>query len=177
MATRIKKMIVPATLCLMAAAFMLRGKEEKKSLQITTETTGKDNIMPEDVKKEVATSELITTKTGLQYTVMHKPEAGAKSPMKGTKITAHYTGYLYDATKADKKGKKFDSSVDRNQPFQFVLGIGQVIRGWDEALSDMKEGEKRCLILPADLAYGSRGAGASIPPNATLVFEVELVKA
>ena len=87
---------------------------------------------------------------------------------KGKKIKAHYTGKLVN-------GRVFDSSVQRGQPFEFTVGIGQVIPGWDEALSDMSKGEKRVLIIPPNLGYGARGAGGVIPPNATLVFEVEMV--
>jgi FKBP-type peptidyl-prolyl cis-trans isomerase FkpA len=90
-------------------------------------------------------------------------------------ISVHYTGWLHDPSKPDGKGKKFDSSVDRGEPFDFHLGGGQVIRGWDEGVKGMKVGGKRTLIIPPEMGYGSRGAGGVIPPNATLVFDVELV--
>jgi FKBP-type peptidyl-prolyl cis-trans isomerase FkpA len=93
----------------------------------------------------------------------------------GANVTVHYTGWLYDATKADKRGKKFDSSKDRDDPFQFGLGKGQVIKGWDEGVAGMKVGGTRILTIPAAMGYGARGAGGVIPPNATLVFEVELL--
>jgi FKBP-type peptidyl-prolyl cis-trans isomerase FkpA len=97
-------------------------------------------------------------------------EAGA-----GRQVTVHYTGWLYDQAKADHKGKKFDSSRDHGEPFQFRLGAGQVIRGWDEGVAGMKVGGKRTLIIPPNMGYGSRGAGSDIPPNSTLLFEVELL--
>lgn len=93
----------------------------------------------------------------------------------GTTVTVHYTGWLYDAAKADKRGKKFDSSKDRGEPFQFRLGVGQVIKGWDEGFAGMKVGGTRVLTIPAAMGYGARGAGGVIPPNATLVFEVDLL--
>ena len=93
----------------------------------------------------------------------------------GFNVTVHYTGWLYDPSKPDGKGKKFDSSVDRQDPFVFYLGGGQVIRGWDEGFAGMKVGGKRTLIIPPDYGYGARGAGGVIPPNATLIFEVELL--
>ena len=97
-------------------------------------------------------------------------EAGA-----GRQVTVHYTGWLYDQAKADHKGKKFDSSRDHGEPFQFRLGAGQVIRGWDEGVAGMKVGGRRTLTIPPQMGYGSRGAGNDIPPNATLLFEVELL--
>jgi FKBP-type peptidyl-prolyl cis-trans isomerase FkpA len=93
----------------------------------------------------------------------------------GFNVSVHYTGWLYDEKAADHKGKKFDSSVDRGQPFKFDLGAGQVIQGWDEGFAGMKIGGKRTLIIPSEMGYGARGAGGVIPPNATLVFDVELL--
>jgi FKBP-type peptidyl-prolyl cis-trans isomerase FkpA len=93
----------------------------------------------------------------------------------GFNVTVHYTGWLYDANAEGFKGKKFDSSVDRGQTFNFFLGGGQVIQGWDEGFAGMKIGGKRTLIIPSEMGYGERGAGGVIPPNATLVFDVELL--
>ena len=87
----------------------------------------------------------------------------------------HYTGWLYDDSVSDKRGNKFDSSRDRNEHFRFPLGAGRVIKGWDQGVQGMHVGEVRQLTIPPDMAYGARGAGNLIPPNATLVFEVELV--
>ena len=93
----------------------------------------------------------------------------------GTNVTVHYTGWLYDPTAADGHGQKFDSSVDRGEPFVFFLGGGQVIQGWDEGVAGMTVVGKSTLILPPELGYGASGAGGVIPPNATLVFDVELL--
>ena len=93
----------------------------------------------------------------------------------GAVAVVHYTGWLYEASATDHKGKKFDSSVDRNEPFRFQLGAGQVIKGWDQGVQGMKVGGKRRLTIPAALAYGEAGAGGVIPPGATLVFDVELL--
>ncbi|HBF12902.1 MAG TPA: peptidylprolyl isomerase [Deltaproteobacteria bacterium] len=113
---------------------------------------------------------MVTTPTGLKYDDV-KPGTGTEA-LKGKTVSVHYTGWL-DAN--GQKGTKFDSSVDRGQPFQFFLGGGQVIAGWDEGVAGMKVGGKRTLIIPANLGYGARGAGSVIPPNATLIFEVELL--
>ncbi len=116
--------------------------------------------------------ETITTASGLSYI---DTEAGDGAEAKaGQNATVHYTGWLYQN---GEKGDKFDSSVDRGQPFSFPLGAGRVIRGWDEGVAGMKPGGKRTLIIPPALGYGAQGAGGVIPPNATLIFEVELIEA
>ena len=113
---------------------------------------------------------MITTPSGLQYEdTVTGTGAVAQS---GQRVVVHYTGWLYVN---GKKGAKFDSSKDRNDPFDFNLGAGEVIRGWDEGVAGMKVGGKRTLVIPAALGYGSRGAGGAIPPNATLLFDVELL--
>jgi FKBP-type peptidyl-prolyl cis-trans isomerase FkpA len=94
---------------------------------------------------------------------------------KGMTVRVHYTGWLYDAAAADRRGRKFDSSRDGNSPFEFRLGAGEVISGWDEGVAGMKVGGTRVLTIPPAMGYGARGAGGVIPPNATLVFEVELL--
>ena len=106
------------------------------------------------------------TASGLKY--IDLKEGNGPSPKKGQSVLVHYTGWL-------ENGTKFDSSVDRNEPFPFRIGEGQVIQGWDEGVLSMKMGGKRRLIIPPKLGYGARGAGGVIPPNATLIFEVELL--
>ena len=109
----------------------------------------------------------VTTASGLKY--IDVVVGTGREAAKGNLATVHYTGWLTN-------GKKFDSSVDRRDPFSFPLGAGQVIRGWDEGVAGMKVGGKRKLTIPPDLGYGARGAGGVIPPNATLVFDVELLE-
>jgi FKBP-type peptidyl-prolyl cis-trans isomerase len=103
-----------------------------------------------------------------------KPGSGAEATA-GKNVAVHYTGWLYNQGAAGNKGAKFDSSRDRGQPFTFRLGAGQVIRGWDEGVAGMKVGGSRTLVIPPAMAYGQRGFPGAIPPNATLVFDVELV--
>jgi FKBP-type peptidyl-prolyl cis-trans isomerase FkpA len=114
---------------------------------------------------------LTTTETGLQYEELSIGEG--ETATAGQKVSVHYTGWLHNED--GSAGKKFDSSKDRNQPFKFDLGAGHVIRGWDEGVQGMKVGGSRKLIIPSELGYGARGAGGVIPPNATLIFEVELL--
>jgi peptidylprolyl isomerase len=108
--------------------------------------------------------------SGLQYE--DTKEGDGASPKAGQTCVMHYTGWLFVN---EAKGKKFDSSLDRGQPFEFQIGRGMVIKGWDEGVAAMKVGGKRTLLIPAELGYGVRGAGGVIPPNATLLFEVELL--
>ncbi len=110
------------------------------------------------------------TGSGLQ--VIDTLVGAGTTPKTGQTCVMHYTGWLYEE---GAKGQKFDSSVDRGQPFEFQIGTGQVIKGWDEGVATMKVGGKRTLIIPPELGYGARGAGSAIPPNATLLFEVELL--
>ena len=122
-------------------------------------------VMPAAVAGETT-----TTSSGLKIT--DTVVGTGATPKTGQTCVMHYTGWLYED---GKKGTKFDSSVDRGQPFEFAIGTGQVIGGWDEGVATMKVGGKRTLIIPAALGYGARGAGGVIPPNATLMFDVELL--
>jgi FKBP-type peptidyl-prolyl cis-trans isomerase len=120
----------------------------------------------ENQDMSVIDGDMITTETGLQYVITQEGDGAVAES--GQNVSVHYTGTLTDGT-------VFDSSVERNEPFQFPLGTGAVIAGWDEGVAGMKIGEKRILTIPSDLAYGETGAGGIIPPGATLIFEVELL--
>src|SRR5271166_2122904 len=122
-------------------------------------------------RSDAANNQVIEMPDGLKYTDT-KTGDGATATS-GNKVSVHYTGWL---SKDGAKGKKFDSSVDRGQPFQFTLGAHQVIAGWDEGVAGMKVGGARTLTIPPELGYGARGAGGAIPPNATLIFDVELLQ-
>jgi peptidylprolyl isomerase len=117
-----------------------------------------------------AQENIVTTPSGLKIEDTKVGEGA--SPSTGQICVMHYTGWLYEN---GQKGRKFDSSLDRGQPFEFPIGMGRVIKGWDEGVASMKIGGKRTLIIPPELGYGARGAGGVIPPNATLIFDVELL--
>ncbi|BAZ40669.1 FKBP-type peptidyl-prolyl cis-trans isomerase [Calothrix sp. NIES-4101] len=129
-------------------------------------TTISPTASPTTTTTPSSSAKPVTTPSGLKYVDL-KVGTGA-TPKTGQTVTVHYTGTL-------ENGTKFDSSRDRNEPFDFAIGTGQVIKGWDEGLSTMKVGGRRQLIIPANLGYGATGAGNAIPPNATLIFDVELL--
>jgi len=135
----------------------------------STKEEEKDTIKP---IQEVQSMTKQTMPSGLEFEILQ--EGSGESPQQGQQVTVHYTGWLRNDD--GSLGDKFDSSIDRGEPFTFPIGAGYVIKGWDEGVMGMKVGEKRRLIIPAELGYGSRGAGGVIPPNATLVFDVELLK-
>lgn len=124
----------------------------------STEGASKLDAMPKELKK------------------LDKKQGSGTEAVSGKPVIVHYTGWLYDPSKPDGKGAKFDSSLDRKVPFGFFLGGGKVIRGWDEGVVGMKVGGQRTLIIPPAMGYGERGAGNVIPPNATLIFDVELLE-
>ena len=124
-------------------------------------------------EEQPASAPSATTVDSMQ--IIELVEGDGVEAVNGRVAVVHYTGWLFEPTAAESKGSKFDSSVDRGRPFKFPVGGGRVIKGWDVGVAGMKAGGKRRLIIPADMAYGQRGAGGSIPPGATLVFDVELL--
>jgi peptidylprolyl isomerase len=164
---RLMRRAIPLFLIVAFTIFGCAKKEQKaddsatSGEQGTEQTIGATGEMP-----DIENLEMMTTNTGLKYYPVK--EGSGDTPQQGQTAVVHYTGWLTD-------GKKFDSSLDRGQPFEFPVGQGRVIRGWDEGVAAMKVGGKRVLVLPPELAYGDRGAGGVIPPDATLVFEVELL--
>ena len=163
-----KTMLVTSMLCVYSGAHASSCCKQKPS-SVACQSTEQITKTPKET--EVETAKKTKTPSGLEYTIL-VPSSETLSPKPGSTVTVHYTGWL-DVD--GQPGKKFDSSVDRGQPFQFRIGIGQVIKGWDEGVMNMKVGEKVRLYIPAELGYGARGAGAVIPPNADLIFDVELL--
>ena len=147
-------LFVPLAVVLSAAVFSVNGCS--KSVESSQESSMSASGVAELIKTDVVVGD------------------GAEATA-GKTVSVHYTGWLYDLAAPDHKGKKFDSSRDRGDPFGFRLGAGQVIKGWDQGVAGMKVGGQRTLIIPPDLGYGARGAGGVIPGNATLVFDVELL--
>ncbi|NIN72759.1 MAG: FKBP-type peptidyl-prolyl cis-trans isomerase [Gemmatimonadetes bacterium] len=131
-----------------------------------TVSESEEGVMSETSGPPTVTGDTTTTASGLQLIAIE--DGSGATAQQGQTVQVHYTGYLTDGT-------KFDSSVDRGEPFEFPLGMGRVIRGWDEALALMRVGDKRRLIIPPELGYGDRGVGSVIPPGATLFFDVELL--
>ncbi len=138
-------------------------------LKNTNDTTSKNSIPTEKLLQEDT-----TMPSKLSFKILKEATSNAAQPQKGQMVTVHYTGWLSDN---GAKGKKFDSSIDRGQPFQFIVGVGQVIQGWDEAVLSMKVGEKREVLIPSELGYGSYGAGDVIPPHADLIFDIDILDA
>lgn len=131
------------------------------------------NVNQPRTEQKNMSSNVITSKSGLKKEILTAAPEGAQQPKPGQLVTVHYTGWLENAD--GSQGAQFDSSVKRGQPFQFNVGVGQVIRGWDEGVLTMKVGEKARFTIPAAIGYGARGAGNVIPANATLIFDVELI--
>lgn len=138
----------------------------------TVESKKQEPLVTQPSSYKAPSMEKITLPSGLQYEILQAAPDNAQSPKAGQPVAVHYTGWL---EQNGELGTKFDSSVDRGEPFVFLVGVGQVIKGWDEGVLGMKVGEKRRFTIPAELGYGSRGAGGIIPPNATLIFDVELL--
>jgi peptidylprolyl isomerase len=158
-----------ALLCALAIAGALPALAQKPG---APKAAGEKAVAPNEPAPEAAQKEskMVKTESGLGYEDL-VVGTGA-SPETGQTCVMHYTGWLYEN---GVKGAKFDSSVDRNRPFEFPIGRGRVIKGWDEGVATMKVGGKRTLLIPPQLGYGDRGAGNVIPPGATLLFEVELL--
>lgn len=170
--------VVVACVVILLAAQFNAPKSEAIAAELITKPTIADIVSSVVVKettklmapiagKKTVDENLITTASGLQYVEL--VEGTGAQPISGQTVVVHYTGTLTDGT-------KFDSSRDRNQPFSFKIGAGQVIQGWDEGLATMKIGGRRKLVIPSKLGYGDRGAGGVIPGGATLIFDVELLK-
>ncbi|MBK1989722.1 FKBP-type peptidyl-prolyl cis-trans isomerase [Sphaerospermopsis aphanizomenoides BCCUSP55] len=166
--------VVFMLVCVAALVLAQMGGKQDTAIAVKlTETQPVATVVTEEKNTLVASNDMsdanvVTTPSGLKYVELAKGD-GTTTPQPGQMVVVHYTGTLEDGT-------KFDSSRDRGQPFSFKIGVGQVIKGWDEGLSTMKVGDRRRLIIPSELGYGARGAGGVIPPYSTLIFDVELLE-
>jgi FKBP-type peptidyl-prolyl cis-trans isomerase len=164
---RIYRLFQTALLLLLACSVVmpLSPQAGQESMPAIYQAIANDSVAKEEALIKEKYPNAIRTSSGLMYIILK--EGNGATPTSGALVEAHYTGMLLDGT-------KFDSSVDRGKPLLFLVGRGEVIKGWDEAFLSMKKGEKRILIIPPSLAYGDKGMG-TIPPNETLIFEVELM--
>jgi peptidylprolyl isomerase len=167
--------VVFVLLCVVALVLMQMGSKQDTAVaakliqtpSVATTAIVENNTFTASNTIIMSEKNVVTTSSGLKYIELKKGD-GLVTPERGQTVVVHYTGTLEDGT-------KFDSSRDHGQPFSFKIGVGQVIKGWDEGLSTMKVGERRQLIIPSELGYGARGAGSVIPPFSTLIFDVELL--
>lgn len=161
----VRQLILIGSSVFLLAACGKKTTEEPAASEPETESAATETAAPTDMAEEAA----------LQIDIIKNGHGRAAEA--GDLVTVHYTGWLYDESASENRGEKFDSSVDRGDKFQFPLGAGRVIKGWDEGVAGMLIGEKRVLTIPPEMGYGERGAGGAIPPGATLIFEVELFNA
>lgn len=162
-------------LSLSCVALLAGCGSEEEAADTKQATAEKPQARTFGVNDNPVKTRLAAAPADLTYFTFIQGEGEAKAQA-GQTVSVHYTGWLFDAEAEENKGEKFDSSRDRNQPFNFPLGAGRVIKGWDQGVQGMKIGEQRKLVIPPHMGYGARGAGAVIPPNATLVFDVELLE-
>lgn len=159
--------LVVCVLVLIGAQIVDQGKQNSAMASPLTEASESGTLVALSLEDVAEKEDVKTTESGLRYVDIEQGEGA--TPKEGQTVVVHYTGSLADGT-------KFDSSRDRDRPFSFKLGEGQVIKGWEEGISTMQVGGRRQLIIPPELGYGQRGAGGVIPPNATLIFDVELLE-
>ncbi len=159
--------LVVCVLVLIVAQVVDQGKDSTAIASPVTNSSQSETLVALTLEDVANKENVVTTESGLRYVDIK--EGNGETPEKGQTVVVHYTGSLADGT-------KFDSSRDRDRPFSFKLGEGQVIPGWEQGISTMKVGGRRQLIIPPELGYGQRGAGGVIPPNATLIFDVELLR-
>jgi FKBP-type peptidyl-prolyl cis-trans isomerase FkpA len=164
--TRYARLIVSLLGILLITACQQQGEQQaEQQVEPQVEPQGETGMSDNAAGSEITELQIIDVVNG-----------DGATAQAGQEVIVHYTGWLYDTSQPDNKGAKFDSSIDRGDPFSFPLGAGRVIKGWDQGTAGMQIGGKRILVIPPDMGYGARGAGGVIPPNATLMFEVELLE-